>query len=657
MSIIPTISEVWRDYEIQGVPSSGARNPEKSEIRATLTDMDSRIATAVATTSLVYGTRAALLLNKAPANGARAEVRGDPTSGYNGVYAKSGPSGSGTWVRVADLPDDVVRLLVTGGTANAIVAAPSPQLPVTKGNKIYLLRPTATNTAAVTIDDGEGPVAIKTVFGNNLPANALLIDTENVLVWSVDHYRLMVSASVDASAILADAQAAAVTAVDAAAAVDLPAVTANTMLVDNAAGTARESKTFDEVRALLHAGLNQVESRTALKAINTSQQKEAYLVETGREGLFIFRPGDYSDKVTLDTQEGIYIPADDTASTSGAWIRQGPWAVNGMQVSWFGVVFDDEDADNTLPLQAALDFIHSTVKRATFSAGLCVYASTLDLDHTTGLILQGSSGGPTGGAAPGTVLRFTGAGDGTTCASSVGLNIRDIAIQSTNASLIGKVINATSDTSDTAFLTIERCTISAVRTDDGTLIELDKNINVRIVNCNLSGGKYQIHGAALAHYCNVIKIRDCQFVGYGANAINSSSGEEWTVSGCTFEQGESGHASGIVGSIYGLTVSGCYFGDSTAIGYWIDLDSIAGFICTGCMFAGFSASAATIGIRLSNTSVAFVIQANRFYTLGIGISIENGSDYGVVKANYFSGCTTKIVGGVMPNGETTSNYG
>ena len=38
---------------------------------------------------------------------------------------------------------------------------------------------------------------------------------------------------------------------DAAAAVGLPAKTANTMLVDNAAGTERESKTFEEVRALL----------------------------------------------------------------------------------------------------------------------------------------------------------------------------------------------------------------------------------------------------------------------------------------------------------------------------------------------------------------------------------------------------------------------
>jgi hypothetical protein len=248
MTVIPAIADVYRDFETSGVPASGAHQPIKSEIRAALTDMQNNIAAAIATTALIYSSRASLYSDLAHDDKTRAEVRGDATVAYNGIYAKSGDSGSGSWSRIADLPDDMVRLLVTGGTANAITAAPSPQLPVTKSNKLYLLRPTATNTGAVTIDDGSGAVAIKTVFGNDLAANALLIDTENVLCWSVDHYQLLISASVDASSILADAQAAAVTATNAAATIDLPAISASSILGDNDAGTARVALTPAEVR-------------------------------------------------------------------------------------------------------------------------------------------------------------------------------------------------------------------------------------------------------------------------------------------------------------------------------------------------------------------------------------------------------------------------
>jgi hypothetical protein len=156
MTGIPAVADVWRDYEIPSAPASGAHWSAKSEIRASLMDMDNRIASAVATTSLVYGTRAALFSNLTLADGSRAEERGDSTSGHNGVYSKSGPTWTGTWTRISRLPDDVVRLLVTGGTANAIVAAPSPQLPVTKGNKLYLSRPTAT-LAGHALSPGQQP--------------------------------------------------------------------------------------------------------------------------------------------------------------------------------------------------------------------------------------------------------------------------------------------------------------------------------------------------------------------------------------------------------------------------------------------------------------------------------------------------------------------
>src|SRR5690606_3413230 len=50
-----------------------------------------------------------------------------------------------------------------------------------------------------------------------------------------------------------------------------------------------------------------VDDRTALKALDTSHFSAAYLMESGREGQFVFRSGDYSTEVTNDPNEGVYV--------------------------------------------------------------------------------------------------------------------------------------------------------------------------------------------------------------------------------------------------------------------------------------------------------------------------------------------------------------
>jgi hypothetical protein len=98
-------------------------------------------------------------------------------------------------------------------------------------------------------------------------------------------------------------------------------------------------------------GMTLATDRTTLKAIDTSRYQTVFLYEEGREGIFVFRGGDYSAFVTADTQDGIYIKADDTASSSGAWVRlcSGP-----ANVRWFGAKGDNSAADLTA-LQAATD--------------------------------------------------------------------------------------------------------------------------------------------------------------------------------------------------------------------------------------------------------------------------------------------------------------
>jgi hypothetical protein len=102
-------------------------------------------------------------------------------------------------------------------------------------------------------------------------------------------------------------------------------------------------------------GMTIATNRTALKAIDTSKYQTVFLYEGGRTGIFVFRSGDYSAFVTADTMEGIYIKADDTASSSGAWVRSYSGRAS---VKWFDAKGDNTAAD--LPsLQAATDLCDS----------------------------------------------------------------------------------------------------------------------------------------------------------------------------------------------------------------------------------------------------------------------------------------------------------
>lgn len=62
-------------------------------------------------------------------------------------------------------------------------------------------------------------------------------------------------------------------------------------------------------------------TRAALKALNTTTTKNAYLTEPGYEGNFVFRAGNFTTHVASDPNEAIYVKATDTAVNVGVWIR------------------------------------------------------------------------------------------------------------------------------------------------------------------------------------------------------------------------------------------------------------------------------------------------------------------------------------------------
>ena len=69
-----------------------------------------------------YATRAELYADLTWPDGAIGYVRGDATSAYNGVYTKSGASGSGSWTRTGDLPTSAVEAAQINALSDALTA-------------------------------------------------------------------------------------------------------------------------------------------------------------------------------------------------------------------------------------------------------------------------------------------------------------------------------------------------------------------------------------------------------------------------------------------------------------------------------------------------------------------------------------------------------
>ncbi|MGO7335797.1 hypothetical protein [Rhizobium leguminosarum] len=72
---------------------------------------------------MLYTSRAALFADLAHDVNSSAWVMGDATAAFNGIYVKSGASGSGSWSRVGDLPFSFVIAADTAGVYLPAVAA------------------------------------------------------------------------------------------------------------------------------------------------------------------------------------------------------------------------------------------------------------------------------------------------------------------------------------------------------------------------------------------------------------------------------------------------------------------------------------------------------------------------------------------------------
>lgn len=375
--MVDLAASVWRDFTTDGVPASGKWAPQKSKIRAWGAWLEGIVSAFTSNGGLIYTSLAAMNADLLHGANSSAWVVGDATVANNGIYRKIGASGSGSWSRVADLPYSFIRATDAGaGTANAIVATTAIPLPVNDAATLIALNITTNNTAspATVTFNGGSPLTIKTNNGNDVQPGYLLANAIVAGYVSGSTYRLIsdVASAADRAAAetaASNSAASASAAAASAATVNLPAIVANTMLVANPGGTQYLTKTQADVRDFLDAA-PYVATRTALKALDTTKDAVAYLTEANREGSFIWKTGDYSAQVTLDTLEGVYVKATAIAATAGCWVRQFTGLHN---VKWFGAV-----GDNVANDKSAIDAAFAAAKA--YGVGMYLPSGTYKYD-------------------------------------------------------------------------------------------------------------------------------------------------------------------------------------------------------------------------------------------------------------------------------------
>lgn len=237
-----TAATVFRDYETDGVPSSGARKPKKSEIRQLLGGYEAIINAFLSNGGLIFASKASLDASLNYAANTMAWVLGDATVANNGIYRKIGGTGTGSWTRVSDLPFSfIIASDVGAGTANAIQATTS--IPVSSSALVWMNVFEANTASPVTVSfNGATALTIKTNTGNNIAASGLVAGMIVLGIVSGANFRLVsdqasaaIAAAAEASANAAAASATAASNSAAAAAASEAAVAAfasNALRVD-----------------------------------------------------------------------------------------------------------------------------------------------------------------------------------------------------------------------------------------------------------------------------------------------------------------------------------------------------------------------------------------------------------------------------------------
>ncbi|WP_206631167.1 hypothetical protein [Mesorhizobium sp. M7A.F.Ca.MR.362.00.0.0] len=127
-----------------------------------------------------------------------------------------------------------------------------------------------------------------------------------------------------------------------------------------------------------------VATRTALKALDTTKDTTAFLTEAGREGVFMWKAGNYSTQIATDTSEGVYVKATAIAAASGAWVR----VYSRLTVEMFGASTSATATANTTAIQAAVNVAQLYTGYLFFPA---LYSINGSITVSNNVVLEGVS--------------------------------------------------------------------------------------------------------------------------------------------------------------------------------------------------------------------------------------------------------------------------
>jgi hypothetical protein len=169
---------IWRNWETDGVPSSGNHDPEKPAIRRWGTWVEDGIENAFTSgSSILFSTKSALDADLDWPEITLAWVTNDPVAANNGIYQKQGASGTGSWTKKLDLPYSFIKATDAGaGTPDAIVATSSLPVPEADAGALIALNIFEDNAGSpVTVSfNGGSALTIKTNTGNDVAAGGLV---------------------------------------------------------------------------------------------------------------------------------------------------------------------------------------------------------------------------------------------------------------------------------------------------------------------------------------------------------------------------------------------------------------------------------------------------------------------------------------------------
>ncbi|MGN6304821.1 MAG: hypothetical protein ACTHNH_08400 [Mesorhizobium sp.] len=191
---------IWADG-----PAASPIQPPKVEIRKWGTRVEGWIDALATNSAAARATKALLDADLSSVADSLRWVLEDPTPANNGIYRKIGGPGTGSWLRVADLPYNVIYAQNTGsGTANVIVATTTVPIGMAAYSQLVSLPFVAANgLGGVTVAiNGDAPRELVTNTGEEIPAGYLQPKMSALLQIDSDgNYRLFSYG--DASAIQA----------------------------------------------------------------------------------------------------------------------------------------------------------------------------------------------------------------------------------------------------------------------------------------------------------------------------------------------------------------------------------------------------------------------------------------------------------------------